>query len=322
MYNTTNSIKKHAPNNRYKTLVASVILLFFVAIPSCSNNYELKLGHYVTEGDLHSRLVLSENNLFDLSANPFISLMRRGNFIIENNILTLTAAENEIYVFTINNDRIIFNSGTWLENWIEPGTEYFYYDSNNSGIIVAQAQVNMEPEIIMTRHNNPWGTGEDVSFILKRVGNSVIFAIRNGSERSNRTYRYMDVTSTLNADEFIRISDQIKRIGIHVEVTRPDTHFWVYEHRRFGEIETVNDFGQPKPRLSIEIDGFEFIYYPEGGFDVREDEELSDTWFYNVPFYQDGHVYVRIEEHHFTDTMSDEELFEATRGRINILRGL
>jgi hypothetical protein len=157
---------------------------------------------------------------------------------------------------------------------------------------------------------------EDGKYLLEQVDNSIYFRIIEGSQQEN--YRYMDVTPIMNEDKFVRISNRIKKIGINENIARPNTDCWSYEHKRFGKIIAVFDFYQPKPCYRIRINGYEFIYYPEGGFDVREDENLSSTWFYNVPYYQNGHVYI------YTDNsvMTDDELFEACKIEIKNLMKL
>ena len=79
----------------------------------------------VGDGEVSSTLILLNNNEFILSGNEFISYMPSGTYVIDNGKLLLTVTEEEVYIFIIDDDRLIFESGTWLENWIEPGTHFY-----------------------------------------------------------------------------------------------------------------------------------------------------------------------------------------------------
>ena len=79
----------------------------------------------VGNGEVSSTLILLNNNEFVLSGNEFISYMPSGTYTIDNGKLLLTVTEEEVFIFIIDDDRLIFESGTWLENWVEPGTHFY-----------------------------------------------------------------------------------------------------------------------------------------------------------------------------------------------------
>jgi hypothetical protein len=82
---------------------------------------------YAPNGESTSRLVLYENGHFALIADEYVSFALSGSYLAENDKLIL-GTENE-HIFTIANDRLIFESGEWLESRVEQGTEF--YPSNN-----------------------------------------------------------------------------------------------------------------------------------------------------------------------------------------------
>ena len=99
---------------------------------------------YVMEGDdeVSSTLILHNDNKFTLFGNKFISYAPSGTYTIDNEKLLLTVTEDEVYVFNIDDDKLIFNSGTWLENWVEQGTVFHLkYENNNTNIIFNTADV-------------------------------------------------------------------------------------------------------------------------------------------------------------------------------------
>ena len=78
----------------------------------------------VGDGEVSSTLILLNNNEFLLSGNEFISYQPSGTYRIENGKLLLTVTEDEVYVFLIGDGKLIFESGTWLEYLVEPGTHF------------------------------------------------------------------------------------------------------------------------------------------------------------------------------------------------------
>jgi hypothetical protein len=67
-------------------------------------------------------VVLQDNNRFYVQGRPEISYIPMGEYTTDDNKLFLNITENEQFIFSYINSRLIFESGTWLENWIEIGT--------------------------------------------------------------------------------------------------------------------------------------------------------------------------------------------------------
>ena len=82
-------------------------------------------SYVVRDGEVSSTLILLNNNEFVLSGNEFISYQPSGTYRIDNEKLLLMANDYEVYVFIIDDGKLIFESGTWLENWVEPGTHFY-----------------------------------------------------------------------------------------------------------------------------------------------------------------------------------------------------
>ena len=102
-----------------KLIVFFIMAFIFTGLSTaCSNKQNLKLGTYVSGGELPSKLILQRNNKFSLFANDFIDHHPTGIYVIKDNYLILKFGEDE-YTFLIEDDYLIFKSGTWLEHWIE-----------------------------------------------------------------------------------------------------------------------------------------------------------------------------------------------------------
>jgi len=167
---------------------------------------------------------------------------------------------------------------------------------------------------------------EDGNIIIERIGNSIyvrFYNIRSWSS-GGETRRYMDVTSLMNPEEFIRIGERIASIGRTEMVQKPFLDYWRYAHNRFGRISSsreLSPYWDPYPRYDIDIDEYSFVYYPKGN-NVDITNYSLNIWNFNVPNYQEGHIYVRIVYYDFTDSMTDEELLEVSRTKIEILKEL
>jgi len=168
---------------------------------------------------------------------------------------------------------------------------------------------------------------EDGNFIVERLGNSVyvrMYNVYTTATGRDETRRYMDITPLMSPAEFKRISKRIATIGWKEMVQKPALDYWRYNDSRFGRIATSHElspYWDPYPRHDINIGKYMFIYYPKGNRVNIADYYLS-VWNYNVPDYQEGHVYVKIDYDISADTMTDEELFEASRIQIENLKEL
>jgi hypothetical protein len=85
------------------------------------------IGTYVADGKSSAMLILQENYDFALRGSDYISYMPTGKYRIENGKLFLTIDGDDI-IFLMEKDRLIFESGTWLEYWVEKGTVFHLTD--------------------------------------------------------------------------------------------------------------------------------------------------------------------------------------------------
>ena len=169
---------------------------------------------------------------------------------------------------------------------------------------------------------------EDGSICMEQIGNSIYIRYYKTDDpiygKEDYTVRYMDVTQIIDSKRFIHICKKIEHIGNYEMVQKPNTDIWSYDHKHLGEIAVVYDFyeffGQ-YPRHEIGIDGYSFIYYPKG-FDRGIDDFLMNHVNFNVPNYQEGHVYVRNVYQDHMDLMTDEELLNASKIQIQNLMGI
>jgi hypothetical protein len=79
------------------------------------------LGTYATNDGL-TYVSLQNNNRFFVQGLPQISYVPGGYFTVEENMLILMITEDEQFIFSYSGGNLIFESGVWLKNWIEPGT--------------------------------------------------------------------------------------------------------------------------------------------------------------------------------------------------------
>jgi hypothetical protein len=83
------------------------------------------IGTYATDSPV--MLVLRENNNFALQGPDYISVMPTGKYRVENGRLFLSMDGDDI-VFLLDGNRLIFESGVWLENWVEKGRVFHLMD--------------------------------------------------------------------------------------------------------------------------------------------------------------------------------------------------
>jgi hypothetical protein len=70
----------------------------------------------------NSWVSLVEGNKYYLCGPAAVSFTPSGTYTIDGDVLTLYDGNEEAFKFIMNGDTLIFESGEWLENWIEPGT--------------------------------------------------------------------------------------------------------------------------------------------------------------------------------------------------------
>lgn len=95
--------------------------------PKLLNDQGLRLGDFfsdASDGEHSAIVILQGNNEFILNGPVFTSYSPTGKYSIVDDKLLLTVTDGEEYVFSIRNGNLIFESGAWLENWVEPGSEF------------------------------------------------------------------------------------------------------------------------------------------------------------------------------------------------------
>jgi len=88
-----------------------------------ANDHDRTAIHYAPDGESRSRLVIYSDGQFALVADDYVSFILSGIHTTENDRLFL--GTDDAHIFRIEDDRLIFESGTWLENWIEQGTGFY-----------------------------------------------------------------------------------------------------------------------------------------------------------------------------------------------------
>jgi len=67
---------------------------------------------------------LFEGNKYALSGTAEISYVLSGTYTIEGDVMKLFIGDDEAFRFIFSDNTLIFESGEWLENWVEPGTVF------------------------------------------------------------------------------------------------------------------------------------------------------------------------------------------------------
>ncbi len=109
----------------------SVVLLLSIILIGCSSKekeVELKLGKYIKEDTellAMSYITIEENNKFTFTWGIVMSYLPAGTYSIEKDKLTLYVNDEETYLFTIDNDKLIFeDSSVDLSGIVEKGEVY------------------------------------------------------------------------------------------------------------------------------------------------------------------------------------------------------
>ena len=107
--------------------IISATLLFAVVIMccSCSNSNKLKNGTYVSENTDYGYafVVLSNDNEFTFGFQT-LSYTATGKYTIEDTSLILNVNDDEMYIFIVDDGKLIFESGEWAEKMLEKGTMF------------------------------------------------------------------------------------------------------------------------------------------------------------------------------------------------------
>jgi len=78
---------------------------------------------YIADEGSSAMVILLENSDFALQGSEYISFIPTGRYRIENGKLILSMGDDDI-IFIMKGDRLIFESGAWLEDWVEIGTVF------------------------------------------------------------------------------------------------------------------------------------------------------------------------------------------------------
>lgn len=106
-------------------LVASI--LFTSACSFQDNVEELATGKYVmrdAKTEDWAWVLLGDENHFEFNRNIATSYRPMGTYSVENNELILKVNDNELYIFKIKGNGLIFESGKYAESLIEIGTVF------------------------------------------------------------------------------------------------------------------------------------------------------------------------------------------------------
>ena len=85
------------------------------------------VGVYIADGESSAMVILQENNDFALQGSEYISLIPSGKYRIDNGKLFLSMGDYDI-IFLMEEYRLVFESGTWLEYLVEIGTVFHLTD--------------------------------------------------------------------------------------------------------------------------------------------------------------------------------------------------
>lgn len=114
-------------NMKTKMMAVGMILAVIFSF-GCSTNDQtekLKTGKYDMQGapmEDWAWILLNEDYTFEFNRNLATSYRPRGSYSIENGELILFVNDAENYKFTLEDEKLIFESGEFAETLIEKGT--------------------------------------------------------------------------------------------------------------------------------------------------------------------------------------------------------
>lgn len=103
--------------------IVLMILVIATMITACSSAKEVPVGTYIADGNLATVIVQDANEIM-ITGPLEVSAAFTGQYIISGHKLTLSFAELDDHVFSIEYNSLVLESGEWLENWIEQGTVF------------------------------------------------------------------------------------------------------------------------------------------------------------------------------------------------------
>jgi hypothetical protein len=93
-------------------------------LTACGNSEQkVELGEYISHREFSPKLILESGNKYVLFGPPYISFVPRGLYTIENGKIYLD--DYDEHVFAIEENYLVFESGIWLEYFVEPGTRFY-----------------------------------------------------------------------------------------------------------------------------------------------------------------------------------------------------
>jgi hypothetical protein len=110
---------------RVVLMVVSALICGVVFFSSCDKASAGKgempiLGIYTSDDGL-TQVALNANNRFYISGRPEISFRPDGTYSVNGSEIIMNGG-GQLFLFSHENGKLTFRSGTWLENWINPGT--------------------------------------------------------------------------------------------------------------------------------------------------------------------------------------------------------
>ena len=102
-----------------------IICAFVIVVTGCLNGNrasELKTGRYVMEDNTienYAWVLLKEDNKFEFNRSLTSSYVPIGHYLVENNTLKLIVNEDEIYTFSVDEDKLIFKGSNTVSDLVK-----------------------------------------------------------------------------------------------------------------------------------------------------------------------------------------------------------
>lgn len=116
-----------------KKTFSVLIMLVMIMFTACSNVKEVPNGTYIADEGKATIIVKNANEIM-ITGPKEISAAFTGKYIVEGDKLILTLAEQEDYIFLIEDKALVLESGEWLENWVEQGTTFHLSGEKSSPV--------------------------------------------------------------------------------------------------------------------------------------------------------------------------------------------
>ena len=113
-------------NMKKAVATLAILLTVIMMFCACSNNDKVKSGTYISTEAIaygYAGVVLSDDDEFLLYFDA-LSHCPTGKYAVEGDTLTFVVSDEEVYVFTIKDDKLIFESGEWAEKMLDKGAVF------------------------------------------------------------------------------------------------------------------------------------------------------------------------------------------------------